>query len=280
VIVDFHAHIYPPRVIEELERYLAADQTFRGLYSDRRSRFATAEDLLESMDSAGVDATVTLGFAWADPETCRLHNDYLLEAAARSGGRLIPFCTVQPASDPEGAVREIERCVSAGAKGIGELRPDNQCYGLEAGGPADSVAAVAQEHGLVLLFHVSEPTGHHYAGKDGLDLDPLVGFAERWPGLAIVAAHWGGGLPFYTLMPEVRASLRNTSFDTAATSLLYDHRIYRSVADLVGAERILFASDFPLLSQKRCLDRLAVAPLTEREKALVLGENARRLLRL
>ena len=42
--------------------------------------------------------------------------------------------------------------------------------------------------------------------------------------MTIIAAHWGGGLPFYALMPEVRDALQNVWFDTAAGHLLYDRR--------------------------------------------------------
>jgi len=45
VIVDFHTHVFPPEVIASRERYLAADATFRELYSDPKAKLATAEDL-------------------------------------------------------------------------------------------------------------------------------------------------------------------------------------------------------------------------------------------
>ena len=44
----------------------------------------------------------------------------------------------------------------------------------------------------------------------------------------------------------MRQDLQNVYYDTAASPLLYDQRVYRAVADCVGAERILFGSDYPL----------------------------------
>ena len=52
--------------------------------------------------------------------------------------------------------------------------------------------------------------------------------------MTVIAAHWGGGLPFYALMPEVREALENVYFDTAASHLLYDATVYRRVIELVG----------------------------------------------
>jgi hypothetical protein len=82
-------------------------------------------------------------------------------------------------------------------------------------------------------------------------------------------------------MPEARRALADTYFDTAATPLLYEPAIYRQAVELVGAEHVLFGSDFPLIGQRR--QRRAIEEAFSADdpaRALVLGENARRLLRL
>ena len=279
MIIDFHTHVFPPRVRDRREEYLRQDATFRELYSDPRSKLASAEDVLISMDEARVDVSVIVGFAWGEMDLCCQHNDYVLGAAAASGGRLVPFCCVQPRAGDE-VRREIERCAGGGARGLGELRPWNQGYNLADSETAELLAWASRAHDLPLLFHVSEPVGHRYPGKEGLELSSLYRFLQSFPGVTVVAAHWGGGLPFYALMPEVKEALGSVFFDTAATPLLYDPLVYRRAADLVGADRILFGSDFPLLSQTRCLAQVREAGLPEEEQRLILGENARRLLRI
>ena len=278
MIIDFHTHVFPPGVIAERDRYVMADATFNELYADPSKKLATADQLLSSMEEAGIDVSVLLAFAWSDPAHCREHNDYLLEAAAASRGRLIPFCTVQPRCE-DGALMEIERCVRAGARGLGELRPANQGYDLE-GREGELLARAALHYDLSLLFHVSEPVGHAYPGKRGLPLAAFYDFVQRWPDVKTVAAHWGGGLPFYSLMPSARPALSNTLFDTAASSLLYSSDIYGTGLKLAGAERVLFGSDFPLLSQTASRRQIEAAGLDPAHLPLVLGENARRRLQL
>jgi predicted TIM-barrel fold metal-dependent hydrolase len=94
----------------------------------------------------------------------------------------------------------------------------------------------------------------------------------------VVCAHWGGGLPFYTLMPEVRQALENVYFDTAISPFLYRPEVYRYVRDLVGADRILFGSDYPVISPSRLLKEIKTVELPEEDRDMILCGNARRLL--
>ena len=94
-----------------------------------------------------------------------------------------------------------------------------------------------------------------------------------------MCAHWGGGLPFYALMPEVADGLGNAYFDTAASPYLYEGGVYSAVAGLVGPTRILFGSDFPLLRASRLLREIRRSALSEVEKEAVMGGNAAALLR-
>ncbi|HEY8490911.1 MAG TPA: amidohydrolase family protein [Dehalococcoidia bacterium] len=280
MIVDVHTHVFPPEVVRARDDYLRRDPTFAELYRRPSAALATAEELLAALDEAGVDRAVALGFAWTDPELCRRHNDYLLEWAARSGGRLIPFCTVQPAASWDETRREAERCAAAGARGLGELRPANQGYDLAGSDAAGHLAQAARDHGLILLFHVSEPVGHRYPGKGGLDLGAFYDFAAANRDLTVVGAHWAGGLPFYSLMPEVKDLFNSVYVDTAASHLLYRDQAYQEGVRLIGAERILFGSDFPLTTPARARSRVEAAPLTAADKRKILGENAARLLGL
>ena len=277
MIIDFHTHIFPPDVREEREDYATRDPTFAEMYADPKAKIATAEELLASMDYAGVAASVALGFAWREHELCVRHNDYLLEAAANSGGRIVPFCTVSMAGDEIEAAREIARCATLGAKGLGELRPESQAWDLN-GEPGARLAALANEHQFVLLFHVTEVGGHEYAGKEGLQLGAFYRFAMEHHDLPVVGAHFAGGLPF--AMPDAPQVSLSASADTAARRFLYPETSYRDLITRWGAERLVLGSDFPLVSQKAHIEEVRSNISGEREQGLVLGENAARLLRL
>lgn len=263
MIVDVHTHIFPPRFIAQRTQLIDHDPSFAELYSDPRAKLATAEELLASMDAAGVDVSVACGFWWHDASLAAEHAAYLIEVAAASDGRIVPF------------VPGIAS-VPSGAQGLGEVR-------LHAPSEVEAIAEVATASELPLLVHSTEEPGHEYPGKrGGFTPGDLWRLLRGHEDVRVIAAHWGGGFPFYALMAEVRALLESGRmlFDTAASPLLYEPRVFRTVCDLAGSELVAWGSDFPLRSQ--AADRAAVeAALPElEERAAVLGGNAARFLGL
>ncbi|MDH4299478.1 MAG: amidohydrolase family protein, partial [Dehalococcoidia bacterium] len=187
------------------------------------------------------------------------------------------FCAIQPSAG-EAAIAEIERCAKAGAKGIGELRSDVQGFDLADKTTMEPVVDAVLKHDLILLTHSSEPVGHEYFGKGRITPDIIYSFVTAFPNLKVVCAHWGGGLPFYALMPEVAKALANVFFDSAATVFLYKPEIFEQVSRIIGSDKILFGTDYPLMHQNRVIAQVQSAQLPAQDKAKILGTNARRLL--
>jgi predicted TIM-barrel fold metal-dependent hydrolase len=274
---DAHVKIFPPSFARRRAALARADATFRDLFGNPKAKLATANELIRALDAACFDAAWTLNIGWQTYEACRESNDYLLDAAKRYPKRLIPFCSVNPIWGPR-AVREIERCAALGARGVGELHPDTQGYDIANSGLMGPVMEAARRHKLIVAAHASEPVGHRYPGKGRVTPEKLLAFVQAFPGQPIVLAHWGGGLPFYALMPEVRATLQHAYFDTAASPFLYEPRVFESVAALTGPEKILFATDWPLIAHERLAKQVRQAALPAAAKAAILGGNATRLL--
>lgn len=290
MIVDVHTHVFPPAFIADRARLTADDPAFGALYADPRARMASAAELLAAMDAAGVERAVAVGFAWRSPERCAAHAADLLDAAAAAGGRLLPFVPVpttfllEPDRAPQ-ARDWLAPLLARGAVGLGEIRlgggPSAPSLGQqeEAG---SRLAALVAGHDLPLLVHASEDVGHAYPGKaGGFTPGGLWRLLDAHP-VRVIAAHWGAGLPFSALMPEVRSILEQGRlvFDSAASPLLYDAAVFERAAALAGPEHVLWGSDFPL--REMAADRAAVeAALPDPAlRAAVLGGNAARFLGL
>ncbi len=276
MIIDCHTHVFPPQIKKKRSDYIDRDPGFAVLYSPKDAKLATADELIDSMDQEDIDISVIANIGWTTHELCVEINDYILESIARYPKRLIGFGSIQPNS-LEAAVAEIERCAQGGMRGIGEIRPDMQLFDLN-----DEIMAPIMEtlrkHKLILLTHASEPVGHYYPGKGAITPEMLYPFIASFPDLTIICAHWGGGLPFYALMPEVKKAMKNVFFDTAASPYLYSPEIYQQVIPLVGADKILFGSDYPLLAPGRLIKEINSLDLALETKSLILGSNAWRLL--
>ncbi|MBI9108155.1 MAG: amidohydrolase [Spirochaetales bacterium] len=275
-IIDIHTHIQPAAVLADRIPFVENEPDFRIIYKDPASRIAGSGDVLTSMGNI-VDAAVILGFAWRNPETLKAHNDEILSAAADNPGRLYGFCCVYPfAPDPSA---EVLRCFKAGASGLGEVGLYDRDIDTEYIYAMQPVMRVCREWNRPLMLHVNEPVGHEYSGKAPISIKGIYDFVKAYPDNRIILAHWGGGLFFYnSLKKEVKNLLKNVWYDSAASPYLYDGRIWKLAAELAGIERILFGTDFPLLSAKRYIEELDKAGFSRDELERIYYRNAEDLL--
>ena len=279
MVIDFHTHVFPTDLRERRDDLLAGDLTLSTLYSNPAARMASAEELVSTMDGAGIDVSVMQGIGWNDVGLARHANDYAIEAVRRFPMRLRGFCSVNPRWGAA-AVAEVERCAKAGLSGIGELHPDTQGFDLGDEATMAPIVEAATALGMPILTHASEPVGHPYAGKGHTTPDVLERFIAGFPDATLICAHWGGGLPFYALMPEVLASLQNVFFDTAASPFLYRPDVFPTVVQLLGDDKVLLGTDYPLIDQKRLIRQVTNAPISDEAKDGILYTNAARLLGL
>lgn len=278
MIIDFHTHITAPEIIARRDEYLVRDAWFRDLYGNPKARLSSAEDLIAAMDEAAVEQAVVFGFGWRDMDLCRRDNDYVMQAVDRYPQRLIGFGIVNPATGVE-AVREIERCAAGGLRGVGELMPDGQGYRLDDEKAMAPIVEAALAHDMLLLTHCSEPVGRLYPGKGTVTPDEVIRFVRLFPDVTLVCAHWGGGAIFYELMPEVARIMGNVYYDTAASLYLYQDDIF-SLAARWAPGKVLFATDYPLITPQRFINRMRGARMPTATLRRMLGGNAWRALKL
>lgn len=279
--VDSLTHILPRYFVEKRDAIIRKDRTFAELFGALpTAKVGSAEQLLNSMDEADIEVSVVAGFGWTDLETARRSNDYLLESAAAHPDRLVACCSVNPLWG-QVAGEEAERCLAAGAKGIGELHADTQGWRDTIGEELDDLLAIVAEFDAITIVHGSEPYGHEYPGKGSMTPDRLHRLAARYPSNRFVFSHMGGGLPWYAMMPEVGSALDNVWYDSAAVPYLYQSNVYSAAVTAVGAGKVMFASDWPLIGQRRAIRHLETdgnQSMAQRER--LLGLNAAHVFNL
>ncbi|HEY4989182.1 MAG TPA: amidohydrolase family protein [Opitutaceae bacterium] len=288
-IVDAHVHLYPAEAAASPASWgLAHGESgwVRCVAPEGRRSiqgWSDPDKLVAHMDEAGVEAAVLLGWYWERQETCELQNAWHLEWVRRHPTRLLAFAAVQPAAGNR-AVDALERALDSGLRGVGELLP--QAQGFTLGDPAwVRVMELVSARRVPVTLHATDPEAGPAAGPK-TPLGDYLRLARDYPGATIILAHWGGGLAFRGA-PEGDSLPQNLYFDTAASPLQYDTGVFRRALGRVGAARILYGSDYPLLLHPRqsrepgftrFLAEIDSAGLDAGERRQILGANMRGLL--
>lgn len=294
MVIDAHIHLYAPEVSADPRAWGQARREpwwVNCVAPEGRSSlqgWATVEQLLRDMDSVGVDRVVLLGWYWENQATADLQNRWFADWTKAHPDRLSAFATVVPTPNSPW-VDNVRRALDQGLCGIGELLPQAQGFTFKDESFA-TLMEIARGYRVPTTLHVTDSLSVSPGAY--VIPTPLAGYVELvkdFPENIFILAHWGAGLPFYELNRTLSALFKNTYYDTSASALLYHPSVYRRVCDLIGADRILFGSDYPLLTHRRLtreptfahdLQDARASGLTEPELKQVLGENARRLLRL
>ena len=294
MIIDSHIHMYPPYVYgNPIAWARQVDEPYWGaLMGDNPTGttiqgWVTVEQLIADMDTAGIEKVVMQGIYFQHHDNCISQNNWYIDWHKQFPDRLLGFATVQPLAG-QAALDEVQRAVDHGLCGIGEILPYAQGYSMR-GDAFLAVVELAISLDIPLCLHGAEPVGHDYPGRAYTPLQDYVWLAEQYPALKLILAHLGGLLPFYELNRRVKKIMRNVYYDTAAIPLLYQPQVYKAVVDIVGPEKILYGSDYPLLlypgkahkpNFTDLLNEIQTSGLTDAELSMILGGNTRRLLNL
>lgn len=280
MIVDAHTHIFPPDVCDFREKYCVPEEVaFSSIYRDPKARLVDAEGMVSMMDEQGVDRAVVFGFPWVSQNAARWHNDYVLDAQARYPDRLTGLACFDPLQP--WSVDEAERALAAGLSGLGELALYSYGFNRTAVERFAELGGLCLKYNRALLVHVNEPIGHDYPGKAPMTLKEIYNLIQAVRGVKLILAHWGGGVFFYNLLKkEVPEALSDVYFDTAASPFLYRPEIYAAAARIVGPERILFGSDYPLIKPERYFKEIEASGLGPDQVRMVEGINAARVFDL
>jgi aminocarboxymuconate-semialdehyde decarboxylase len=310
--VDFHAHLIDPAVYSETQAFsIFAQTTDAARAASVLSRMADTDARLAAMDAMGV-GTQTLSSSLvhqctydATPDRAlRLDaamNDAIARAVTAHPERLRGLGSV-PLQAPDLAVRELTRCMR-------ELRLSGVTVSTRVRDREIGDAALrpfweaAEALGAVVFIH---PAGNHdprfrkwqlwnsigQSFEEAMAIASLFyeGILDAYPRLKIVVSHGGGYMPFYlgriarnyVEKPATRtnmskapiAYLRMLHYDTC----VYDPDTLADLVRIVGADRIVMGSDYPVGEIKPAQFVRDCTALDVAGRELVLAGNAERLL--
>lgn len=232
------------------------------------------EKTVSVMDAAGV-GTALLS-AWHGPDGSLISNDEVAESIAAYPDRFAGLATVDLA-DPVGAGREIRRCVEEVGGFVGvrvvpwlwNLPPNDRRY--------YPVYVACVELGIPFCTQIGH-TGPLRPSEPGRPIPYLDEVLLDFPDLVVVAGHVG--FPWIDEVVSLATKYPNFYVDTSAYAV---HRLSADFVDFLrgrGRTRVMFGTNWPMLSPEAALARLDELGLDEETTDLYLSGNARRVFKL
>jgi 2,3-dihydroxybenzoate decarboxylase len=270
---------------------------------------------IREMDEAGIDLQVMSESAPAtqnlDPEAAvrlaRRSNDYLHEAVRSHPDRFAGFATL-PTPDPRAAADELERAVTKlGFKGAmimglthGRFLDEKDFWPIFERAAALDVPIYIHpgppHRAVVEAYYKDFP---NLTGASlGFTVETLThvvrlivrGVFDAYPKLTIIVGHLGEALPFllwrtddtlkrHTKLARGFADYVRAHFYVTTSGAFSNSALQCTIAEL-GVEKILFAVDWPFMSNMPGRKFMDAAPISEKDRQAIFGGNARKLLKL
>jgi len=245
-------------------------------------RKPTLDEIAAHYRERRIAAVVFTVDAEAATGTPAVPNEEIAEAARRHPDVLIPFASIDPAKGRAGA-RQVRRLVEEyGVRGF-KFHPNVQAFY-----PNDRSAYVLYEAieaaGAIAVFHTGQTgIGAGAPGGGGIRLkysNPMFvdDVAADFPDLPIILAH--PSFPWQDEALAVATHKPQVYIDLSGWSPKYFPPQLVQYANTLLKEKVLFGTDYPLLTPDRWLADFAKLPIKDEVRPLILKQNAARLLGL
>lgn len=280
VAIDVHAHA---EVSAKGGASLSAElDAAAGAYFKAEHRHPTLPEIAAYYRERSMACVVFTVDAESATGTVPVPNEEIAEAAAENPDVIIPFAGVDPYKG-KSAVRQIRRLVEEfGVKGF-KFHPNIQAFH-----PNDRMAyplyEAIEDTGAIAVFHTGQTgIGAGAPGGGGIrlkysnpmDVDDV---AADFPGMRIVLAH--PSFPWQDEALAVATHKPNVHIDLSGWSPKYFPPQLVRYANSLLQDKVLFGSDYPLLTPDRWLADFAGLPIKDEVRPKILKENAARLLGL
>lgn len=226
-----------------------------------------------AMDAAGVDRALVC--AWSSPQGMLIDNDEVAASVAAHPDRLVGVASVD-LRRPVAAVAELRRAVEElGHRALRivpwlwDLPPDDRRY--------YPLYAACVDLGIPFCTQIGH-TGPLCESEPGRPIPYLDRVLLEFPALVVVGGHVG--MPWIEEVLSLATKYPNLYIDTSAYAV---HRLPPALVTFMqgrGRDRVLFGTNWPMLSADRCLEHLDRLGLDDEARALFLGGNAARVFAL
>ena len=264
-IFDIHTHIYPDAIAEK------AVVNLNRFYNFICEGKGTLGDITESSKIGNVLGCLLLGVATNEKQVAHV-NEYLAQACrdyTNQSFRLLAFgCVHQDCQNMSSLVDNVE---ALGLRGF-KIHPDIQGVNIDDTRLFPLYEAI--EGRMPIYFHMGDDRDEYQFSST----ERLLHIKKRFPNLTVVAAHLGGYRSWEKAF--MLADLDCIWFDSSSALWAISPEYATEIIHNLGAERVMFGTDYPVAYAKSELERFLKLGLTEQERQLILYDNAAKFLDL
>lgn len=260
-VFDVHTHTYPEAIsrkaCENLGKFYNFDVLGKGTYADLEAQ----------AESNNVGGYLLFSVATNSHQVEKVNSSIaeLVKLSRSHGFKTYGFAGMyQDYPDFEG---EINRAVSLGLCGV-KLHPDIQRVDI-TDRRLYPLYELMEARGLPIYFHMGDDRPEYRYSE----ADKLIAVLRDFPQLSVVAAHLGGYKAWDDAVPKL-AGRENIRYDTSSALWAMSPESASRIISKLGAENIMFGTDYPVVNTHEELERFFRLQLTDKEREDILWNNA------
>jgi predicted TIM-barrel fold metal-dependent hydrolase len=271
VVIDFHIHLVkytPPS--DSLLELMYTTYPSKEAYEEFEAKYADPDTFVSMIKESGLDYGVIL--AEYAPLTTGIASHDAVAEFCHGHKELIPFCTINPFSDPNPVKNLKHYCTKLGFKGLKLYPTYNHFYPNEP--RMYPIYAAAQGLGIPVLFHTGSSIFKNSRIKYG---NPIFfdDVAVDFPDLNIVMAHGGRGAWYDEAMTMVRLH-KNVYIDVTGLPVRKLPQFFPEIDRF--SYKFVFGTDWPQVAIKDSIAKFSQIGISDVSRERILGGNAAKLL--
>lgn len=261
-VINAHCHIYPDKIASK------AVKGIRDFYDLDMSLNGRTDDLIRDGNKVGVVHYLIHSVA-TSPKQVKSINEFISYEVNQHPDLFTGFGTLHPDSDD--IQGDFDYLVELGLKGV-KLHPDFQLFALNEKRAFD-LGEVINAGDVPVLIHCGD-FRYNFSNPE-----QLIPFLDKFPEMTVIGAHFAGWSMWEDATSQL-AGRENLYVDLSSSLYALSPETAKELIHAYGADRVLWGTDYPMWESVSEMEYFNKIDLTDKERSMILYENAYKLLGL
>ena len=261
-VINAHCHIYPEKIASK------AVKGIRDFYDLDMSLDGTTDDLLRDGNNVGAVHYLIHSVA-TTPKQVKSINEFISYEVSKRPDLFTGFGSLHPDSDD--IQGDFDYLIELGLKGV-KLHPDFQRFALNEKRAFD-LGEVINAGDVPLLIHCGD-FRYNYSNPE-----QLIPFLDKFPDMTVIGAHFAGWSMWEDATSKL-AGRENLYVDLSSSLYALSPETAKELIHAYGPDKVLWGTDYPMWDSVSEMEYFDKIDLTDKERSMILYENASKLLKL